>query len=125
MQDRCNAGGIARSDDARGGDRRPATPLRRLEEGRRAPGTGTCGDGPRARAIDLGAIERNAARLCAAAPRAAVCAVVKADAYGHGMVPAARAALAGGASWLAIATAREAQALRADGLARACSSSGR
>ncbi len=67
--------------------------------------------------IDLGAITRNTARLAAAAPGARVCAVVKADAYGHGMVPAARAALAGGASWLGVATAREAAALRAAGIA--------
>ena len=46
--------------------------------------------------IDLGAIERNTARMAAAAPGAALCAVVKADGYGHGVVPAARAALAGG-----------------------------
>ena len=39
---------------------------------------------------------RPAAR--AAAPGAALCAVVKADGYGHGAVPAARAALAGGAT---------------------------
>ena len=46
------------------------------------------------------------ARLAAVAAPAALCAVVKADGYGHGMVPAARAAQAGGASWLAVATAR-------------------
>lgn len=66
--------------------------------------------------IDLGAIERNTARMAAAAPGAAVCAVVKADAYGHGMVPAARAALAGGAGWLAVATAMEAADLRSAGV---------
>ncbi len=58
--------------------------------------------------IDLGAIERNCARL----PKP-LCAVVKANAYGHGMVPVAEAALAGGAEWLAVATAEEAAALRA------------
>jgi alanine racemase len=42
--------------------------------------------------------------------------VVKADAYGHGAAPAARAALAGGASSLAVATAGEAADLRAAGL---------
>jgi alanine racemase len=66
--------------------------------------------------VDLGAIERNARRLAAVAGPAALCAVVKADAYGHGMVPAARAAQAGGASWLAVATAEEARGLRAGGL---------
>ena len=66
--------------------------------------------------VDLGAIERNARRLAAVAGPAALCAVVKADAYGHGMLPAARAARAGGASWLAVATAEEARALREGGL---------
>jgi alanine racemase len=60
--------------------------------------------------VDLGAIERNCARL----PKP-LCAVVKADAYGHGP-PVAAAALAGGASWLAVATADEARRLREEGL---------
>src|SRR5918995_2340439 len=66
--------------------------------------------------IDLAAIERNCARLAGVAAPAALCAVVKADGYGHGAVPAARAAQAGGARWLAVATAPEAHALRAAGL---------
>jgi alanine racemase len=66
--------------------------------------------------IDLGAIERNCARLAAVAAPARLCAVVKADGYGHGAVPAARAALAGGAPWLAVATAAEAYELRAAGI---------
>ena len=61
--------------------------------------------------IDLGAIERNCSRL----PKP-LCAVVKANAYGHGMAPAAEAALAGGAEWLAVATAEEAAELRAAGI---------
>jgi alanine racemase len=65
--------------------------------------------------VNLAAIERNCARLAAVGPR--LCAVVKADAYGHGAVPSARAALAGGASWLATATAAEAVALRRAGIA--------
>ena len=48
---------------------------------------------------------------------ATLCAVVKADAYGHGAVAAARAALAGGATSLAVATAEEAAELRAGGIA--------
>lgn len=63
--------------------------------------------------VNLSAVERNVARLAREAPGAAVCAVVKADGYGHGMVPCARAALAGGATWLAVATALEARDLRA------------
>ena len=66
--------------------------------------------------VDLGAIERNAARLAVVAGQAALCAVVKGDGYGHGMVPAARAAQAGGATWLAVATAEEARGLRAAGI---------
>ena len=57
--------------------------------------------------IDLGAIERNCRRL----PKP-LCAVVKANGYGHGAVAAAKAAQAGGAEWLAVATADEAAALR-------------
>jgi alanine racemase len=66
--------------------------------------------------VDVGAIARNCAVLAGAAAPAALCAVVKADGYGHGAVPAARAALEGGATWLAVATAEEAAALRAGGL---------
>lgn len=61
--------------------------------------------------VDLGAIERNCARL-----PSPLCAVVKADAYGHGVGPVARAALRGGASWLAVATADEARELRTAGV---------
>ncbi|WCB95570.1 Alanine racemase [Baekduia alba] len=63
--------------------------------------------------VNLCAIERNVARLAREANGSAVCAVVKADGYGHGMVPSARAALRGGATWLAVATAGEARDLRA------------
>jgi alanine racemase len=63
--------------------------------------------------VDAGAIERNCARLAAVAAPAVLCAVVKADGYGHGAVVAARAALRGGASLIATATAEEAAALRA------------
>ena len=63
--------------------------------------------------VDLGAIERNCARLRAAlAADAELCAVVKADGYGHGAVESGRAALAGGATWLAVAAAAEAAELR-------------
>jgi alanine racemase len=66
--------------------------------------------------VDLGAIERNCARLATVAAPARLCAVVKADGYGHGAVPAARAAKAGGAEWLAVAAAAEAAELRAAGI---------
>jgi alanine racemase len=66
--------------------------------------------------IDAGAIARNTARMGRAADGATVCAVVKADGYGHGAITAARAVLAGGATWLAVAAAEEARALRAAGI---------
>ena len=62
--------------------------------------------------VDLGAIRRNAERLREAAAPAELWAVVKADAYGHGAVGASRAALAGGASALCVATVREGEELR-------------
>jgi alanine racemase len=62
--------------------------------------------------VDLAAIRRNAARLRSAADPAQLWAVVKANAYGHGAVGAARAALEGGASALCVATAREGTDLR-------------
>jgi alanine racemase len=65
--------------------------------------------------VDLDAIRANTARL-AAGTSAGVMAVVKADGYGHGLLPAARAALAGGAEWLGVCTLDEALALRADGI---------
>jgi alanine racemase len=67
--------------------------------------------------VNLAAIERNAARLRSGLAEGAVlCAVVKADASGHGAVPVARAALAGGATMLAVATAGEATEIRDAGL---------
>jgi alanine racemase len=66
--------------------------------------------------VDLDAIASNAALLRDRAPAAALCAVVKGWGYGHGIVPSARAALAGGASWLGVALAAEAQDVRAGGI---------
>ena len=67
--------------------------------------------------VNLAAIERNVARMRRELDaRGALCAVVKADGYGHGATPAARAALAGGATWLAVVAAGEAAGLRADGI---------
>jgi alanine racemase len=66
--------------------------------------------------IDLTALRSNVAALRAKAPSAAFMAVVKADAYGHGMLPCARAAVEAGATWLGVATPEEALALRAAGL---------
>jgi alanine racemase len=66
-------------------------------------------------AVDLDAIRANVARL-KSGTRADVLAVVKADAYGHGLIPCARAALAGGATWLGVAVLDEAVALRRAGI---------
>ena len=66
--------------------------------------------------IDLGALRANCERLRAELGEARLCAVVKADGYGHGAVDCARAAVAGGASWLGVADVREALALRAAGI---------
>ena len=67
--------------------------------------------------VDLGAIRHNVAHLVSLLPGGRrLCAVVKANGYGHGAVPAATAALAGGAHWLGVATATEAEELRAAGL---------
>ena len=65
--------------------------------------------------VDLGAIRRNAARLKELVAPAELCAVVKAQAYGHGPVRVADAALAGGATWLAVALVEEGVALRVAG----------
>ena len=64
--------------------------------------------------VDLGAISDNVAAL-KQATTAEVMAVVKADAYGHGLVEAAAAARAGGATWLGVAQPHEALALRQAG----------
>ncbi|HEY7946878.1 MAG TPA: alanine racemase [Acidimicrobiales bacterium] len=66
--------------------------------------------------VDLAAVRHNAAVLKRLAAPAALCAVVKADAYGHGTVAVARAALEGGASWLAVALVEEGIALRDAGI---------
>lgn len=70
--------------------------------------------------VNLAAIERNCARLLTGLSGGpALCAVVKANGYGHGAVQSARAALAGGASWLAVSGARELRELREAGLPEA------
>ena len=65
---------------------------------------------------DLRVITANVAALCELVDGSQVMAVVKADGYGHGMVPAAWAALAGGATWLGVADLDEAVALRRAGI---------
>ena len=66
--------------------------------------------------VDLDAIAHNVRVLREHAGSAQVMAVVKADGYGHGATPVARAALAAGAAELGVATIDEALALRRDGI---------
>ena len=66
--------------------------------------------------VDLGAISRNIAALREQVAPAAFMAVVKANGYGHGAVPAARAAVRGGADWLGVVHVAEALELRRAGL---------
>ncbi len=66
--------------------------------------------------IDLDAVRANVASLAGVASPAALMAVVKADGYGHGAVPVARAALDAGAQWLGVALVEEGAELRAAGI---------
>lgn len=65
--------------------------------------------------IDLDALHANLEVLRARAGGADLMAVVKADAYGHGMIPIARAARAAGIAWLGVALPSEAMRLRDSG----------
>src|SRR5690606_21983674 len=86
--------------------RRPGRADRRLEAGVRAT---------RAE-VDLGAIAHNVSVLAEHVAPAGLCAVVKADGYGHGAISVGRAALAAGATWLAVALVEEAAVLRRNGV---------
>ena len=66
--------------------------------------------------VDLDAITANARALRGVASGSTFMAVIKADAYGHGMVPVARAAARGGADWFAVALIEEGRALRSAGV---------
>jgi alanine racemase len=66
--------------------------------------------------VDLDAIAANVRALTAEVAPARLLAVVKADAYGHGAVPVARAAVEAGAAWLGVALVEEALELRAAGI---------
>lgn len=66
--------------------------------------------------IDLAAVRHNVGAMIDAVGPSAMCAVVKADGYGHGAVAVARAAIDAGATWLAVALVEEGTELRAAGL---------
>ncbi|MFC7400957.1 alanine racemase [Citricoccus sp. GCM10030269] len=74
------------------------------------------GPAERAAVVDLAAIRHNVATLRSWVQPAALMAVVKADAYGHGALPVARAALDAGATWLGLAHVSEALELRKAGI---------
>ena len=67
--------------------------------------------------IDLDAIRHNVGTLLETVRPAQLCAVVKADGYGHGAAPVAHAALEAGATWVAVALVEEAVELREAGVA--------
>src|SRR5215469_2187856 len=66
--------------------------------------------------VDLDAIQANVAALRSHTGSAQVMAIVKSDGYGHGMLASARAALAGGATWLGVVQLADAIELRRAGL---------
>lgn len=66
--------------------------------------------------IDLGAIGRNVERLVAHSAPAQICAVTKADGYGHGAVAVSRVAIEAGASMVAVALVEEGIELRNNGI---------
>jgi alanine racemase len=89
-----------------------------VETVKESPAAAWAGDPvrPTLATVDLGAIAHNVDVIRSHAPGAAVCAVVKADGYGHGAVPVARAAVAAGAGWLAVALVEEGEVLREAGI---------
>jgi len=66
--------------------------------------------------VDLDAVRHNVGVLVGALAPAEVCAVVKADGYGHGSLAVSRTALEAGASWLAVALVEEGAVLRKAGI---------
>src|SRR5215204_1076922 len=66
--------------------------------------------------VDLDAVQANVRAFAAEVAPATVCAVVKADGYGHGAVPVARAAISAGASSLAVALVEEGVNVREAGI---------
>ncbi len=71
---------------------------------------------PTSAVVDLAVLQANAGELARRSAPAELCAVVKADGYGHGAVATARAALAGGATCLAVALVEEGIELRQAGV---------
>lgn len=74
------------------------------------------GGAPARVVVDLDAIAHNAERLADFAPGAEVMAIVKADGYGHGLIPTSRAAASAGVRWFGVAQLAEAIRLRQSGI---------
>jgi alanine racemase len=74
-------------------------------------------DGHSEAIVDLAAVRSNVTALAKHASSSDVMAVVKSDGYGHGLLPVAAAALAGGAAWLGVGHVEEAITLRRAGVA--------
>ncbi len=72
---------------------------------------------PTVATIDLAALRHNLEVIRSLAGEARICAVVKADAYGHGLLPVGRALAEAGVDWLAVALLEEGLALRQAGIA--------
>ncbi len=70
--------------------------------------------------MDLGAISSNIGEIKRQVGESQVMAVVKANAYGHGMAQVSRAAIASGATWLGVATPSELIELRSSGITDPC-----
>ncbi|HVN50347.1 MAG TPA: alanine racemase, partial [Acidimicrobiales bacterium] len=66
--------------------------------------------------VDLDAVAHNVCALRSLVAPAELCAVVKADGYGHGAIAVGRAAVEAGASWLGVALVEEAAVLRRSGI---------
>ncbi len=77
---------------------------------------GAAGRRPTEARVDLGALRANYAEACRRAPGCALIAVIKADAYGHGAVPVARALVAAGCQRLAVLGVDEGSRLRDAGV---------
>lgn len=109
-------------------DQRPSLPgaANGGPKGNGANGNGSSGAGTSARVtgwlrpawveVDLDAVRANVAYIRRVVAPATVCAVVKADGYGHGAVQVASAAVEGGASHLGVALAEEGHQLREAGI---------
>ncbi|MBX3462426.1 MAG: alanine racemase [Planctomycetes bacterium] len=122
MHDRRRDRGVAtgkRGEETAAARRRHGYAPRRGQDMRRIPIEARAGaPAPAWIEVDLEAIAHNVrAFRSLLRPGCRLIAVVKANAYGHGMVPVARAALAAGAGALAVANVREGEALRAAGVA--------